>query len=324
VPKVVPARVAPGAEHDLGTITVEPGRVISGLVVDSEGAPVADCEVAAGALLTGDGSKLFIEDESIMAQSTQSDEQGRFVIRGLGPHAVTLVAGNATGRSRYQRLPASSEGAELTLVLEPTAALRGTATLDGKPIAETVIIATPIGTNASNFVVTGSDGSFAYDALPAGAYLVFPMIGGGGGKPKDMFVVTATVSEAGGSKVAIEATSGTMGLDVSPLDADGNPMMAQVIVIDDTLGLIEEGRYSGDAFTDGSWLRGHTSEAPLGIYLRGAAGEPASFDALTPGHYAACIAPRTMGPPAAMTCRKVTVADSGERQSIEVRYLKED
>jgi len=323
-PTTVRGVVTADGALDLGTITVEQGRTVAGRVVDGQGGAVAECEVAGGALLTGDGSTLFIADESIRAQSTQTDAEGRFVLTGFGRHPVTLVAGNEQGRSRPLRLSATSDETNLTLVLEPSAALRGSVTLDGKAVAETVVIATAIGSSSSYFVVSGLDGSFAYDTLPVGDYIVFPMIGGGGARPKDMYVVTAKVLADGGTVLPIRASSGNVSLMVTLQTSSGEPFEGQVLVLEDGAGRIANGLYPGDAFMDGSWLRGQELERPIAISMRGAAASGTRFDRLRSGRVAICVAPRAAGPPAEMQCTSRVVERGAGLQAVTVMVLEAD
>ena len=56
-------------------------------------------------------------------------------------------------------------------MLAATGSLSGTARLDGTPLADTIIIASPANGLSSNFfVTTGPDGSFAFDSLTPDRY----------------------------------------------------------------------------------------------------------------------------------------------------------
>jgi hypothetical protein len=80
---------------------------------------------------------------------------------------------------------------------------------NGKPLGDTVVIANPVGATSSNFfVVTGPDGTFALDTLAPGAYVIYPMLGGGGGRPKDMYTRKVEVTAVARMKVEIDATPG--------------------------------------------------------------------------------------------------------------------
>ncbi|MEO8553235.1 MAG: carboxypeptidase-like regulatory domain-containing protein, partial [Kofleriaceae bacterium] len=100
--------VKEGAPTDVGTITVEPGRSISGRVLDERGGAVANAKVAGGKLLSGGGKELYIPDESIDAKDTTTDADGRFHLDGFSPGPVNVVAGTATGRSPSIEIPAGA------------------------------------------------------------------------------------------------------------------------------------------------------------------------------------------------------------------------
>lgn len=295
---IVEAEISGSGPTDVGTITVKKGRSVSGRVLDASGAPVAGAQVAAGMLLSGDGTKLYIEDESINARSTETDADGRYVLTGFGPGRITMVAGRAgVGRSQSLTLPPGNASAEVDLVLQPTGSLEGTVTRDGQPVAETIIIANPIGATASNFfVATGADGSYALDALTAGEYQVYPMIGGGGAKPKDMFIRPARVVAGERSRLDIAITTGNAALEISVTTEDGAPVQAaQVFLVG--LGL-DDATLAG--LRDGSWLgwaqgKG-AEEAPIPLYLRMALGAPARVEGLVPGPHTVCAVPLPMNP----------------------------
>ncbi|HEY5927316.1 MAG TPA: carboxypeptidase regulatory-like domain-containing protein, partial [Kofleriaceae bacterium] len=273
-----------GKDNDVGTISVTPGRSISGRVIDQHGVPVAKALVAAGALLTGGGAELYIKDESIMAKDTETDENGRFVLQGFPPAPLTVVAGkDNVGRSTSIRLPPGPDSATLELVLGATTKLEGKITRSGGPVADAVVIANPIGATSSNFfVVTGPDGTFALDALAPGTYLVYPMLGGGGGRPKDMYWRKVEVALGSKAKVEIDATPGPVTLTITvKTDKGALVSTVQVAAVQAvvTASSLEEVR-------DGSWLP--QGEQVVPIYMRGLSEGTATIEGMRPGAHTVC------------------------------------
>ena len=328
-PTTVAAVEVAGGAKDVGTITVKKGRSVSGRVLGPDGAPVAGAQVAAGGILTGGGTELYIEDESPGAKATMTDADGRFVLNGYGHASMALVAGKPeVGRSRSVRLPSGDDSVVIDLVLEATGGLDGKLTKGGAPLAETVIIVNPMAASGSNFfVVTGEDGSFALDTLAGGDYIVSGMIGGGGPKPKDMHMKRVTVTPGARAKVAIEVTGGPGSLAVAPVTEDGKPVgMAQIIVAAGTFG-----GETALALRQGEDLdRLLPPGAQNTLYLRSAVGAPAQIDGMKPGAYTACAVvmpgtpnlfsrPKVDDPDALpMKCLPVTVGAAGQTLTITV------
>jgi len=277
--------IADGKDTDLGTITVTPGRSISGRVVDDHGVPVARATVAAGMLLTGGGADLYIKDESIGANDTVTDDTGHFMLGGYPPASITIVAGKpGAGRSASIRLPASPDSATVDLVLAPTTSLQGLVTRAGRPLPDTVVIANPIGAIASNFfVTTGPDGTFALDALAPGAYIVYPMLGGGGNRPKDIYVRKVDVGLGAPTHVVIDATPGAVTLAVTVKTTAGAPLpMAQLLAIQASIQPA-----TVDELRDGSHLPFTDQVTPT--YMRGVRDGAATIEGMRPGMHTLCV-----------------------------------
>jgi hypothetical protein len=326
-------RIAEGEVTDLGTVTVEPGRSVSGRVLTPDGAPVAGARVAAGKLLSGGGAELYIENESIGARDTTTDEDGGFVLAGFGPQPITIVAGaEGIGRSASLTIPRGEASAVVDLILQPTGGLDGTITSGGRPLADTIVIANPIGAISSNFfVVTGADGSFAFDALTAGTYLVYPMIGGGGGKPKDMVVRAARIEAGGRASLAIEATPGPGTLTVKVVtEEDGQAVaMAPVVVVQAKVDAPNLER-----LRDGSWIPPELLAGGTAVmYMRMISfGAPVEITGVRTGAHTACAMPLPIGdnpalartyaddPSLPMKCVAIDVTAAA--QTVEIRVPK--
>jgi protocatechuate 3,4-dioxygenase beta subunit len=296
VPKKVPGvKVASARATDVGTITVEAGRSISGRVLDSAGAPVAGATVAAGTQLSGGGSEVFIADESPGARSTETDADGRFVITGFQPRALTIVAGKTgVGRSPSVAIARGPDSVVLDLVLAPVGGLTGTITRGGQPLGETVVIANPAGATASNFfVVTGADGSFAFDTLTPGPYLLSAMVGGGGPRPKDMYMRRVDVAAGERASVTIDASPGPGKLEVALVTDAGPPVaVAHVIVVQAAVDAT-----SVAMMRDGTWMPSEPG-AILPLHLRNALGGPVTVDGARVGAFTACAVPLPVRSPA--------------------------
>lgn len=274
-----------GKDTDLGTITVKPGRSISGRVLDEHGVPVAKATVAAGMLLTGGGADLYINDESIGASDTETDDSGRFRLDGFPPASLVIIAGKASvGRSGSTRLPASPDSATVDLVLAPTTSLTGKVTKGGAPLPDTVVIANPVGATSSNFfVTTGPDGTFALDALAPGAYVVYPMLGGGGNRPKDMYTRRADLALGAKTYVEIDATPGPVTLGVTiKTDKGANLPRAQLVAVAATIH-----PQTLDELRDGATMPLGDKATPM--HMRGIQDGAATIEGMHTGPYTLCV-----------------------------------
>lgn len=284
--KLVAIDVEDGGSKDLGTVSVTRGRSISGRVLDGSGVPVAAATVAAGRLLTGDGKNLYIDGESVGAQETKTDDQGRFVMSGFPPASITVTAGkDGVGRSQSVSIPSGPSSAEVDLVLAATGSVSGTARMDGTPLAETIIIASPANGSSSNFfVTTGPDGSFALDTLTPGLYAITPIAGSDG----DKYFRRVDIVAGQRAQVDIDVTTGPGSVEITVKTDAGEPVLASKVAV---LGLRVDAPNMA-ALRYAALLPSLPPDGPpVPFYTRNAFGGPARVDHMKPGTYTACAVP---------------------------------
>jgi len=215
--------------------------------------------------------------------------------------------------------------------LQPTGSLSGKVTRDGRPLPQIVVIANPRGARSSNFfVMTGDDGSYAFDTLAAGDYVVFPIIGGGNIQPKDMFFSAVTISPGQRTTADLGARYGSSSTTVRVSSSSSSAMPAALVFL--VAGAVNAPNM--ESMLEGTWLP--TGGQVVPAYLRWAVGTAgARFDGLLPGSYSACAVPLPVDPndraaivairdqvnSFPMTCAAATVGD-GSHAIVDVRLAK--
>src|SRR5205085_10848587 len=133
------------------------------------------------------------------------------------------------------------------------------------------------------FVVTGADGSFALDALAPGAYIVYPMLGGGGNKPKDIYTKKVIVEMGKRARVDIDTTAGPITLNVTVKTDKGNPVpMAGIATIGTALDV-----KSAEEFQDLSRVP-YGPDQVIPVYMRPALGGSVELTGLRTGLHTVC------------------------------------
>lgn len=304
VPKVVKIEVV--GETKVDSIVVRSGRSVSGRVVDSNGLAVAKAQVVAGKLLSGDGKNLYIPNESISAHSVESDDEGRYLITGFDRQVLTVVAGKGDARSASLRLPGGNESLHVDLVVKPQGGLSGTIVKDGTPVAQTIIIANPVGATSSNFFVTsGPEGQYSFDQLSPGEYIIFPMLGGGGGGTKDMFLQVAEIRMGEQQIRDMNIVTGRAAFEIVAKNAAGESVPATIVVLQ---GEVPKGM-SLEELRQVSWLSGAgATDEPKAIYLRAALSDAAEVLGVSAGKYTVCAQAFSVDPrdPIAMMMNRST------------------
>lgn len=174
--------------RDVGDITLESGELISGVVLDDDGEPVADARISVSSM-----SRVVVNRLEDMprrglfadfGQSTLTDAGGRFEIAGLGAGTYTVHA-SADGHAgdRRENVAAGSKGVRLTLPRLGSLFVRVTAA-DASPVSGARISARAESAREGPMVLRRNDaasevleGAEALAAAgrsgdPAGAYFV--------------------------------------------------------------------------------------------------------------------------------------------------------
>jgi len=228
---------------------------------------------------------------------------------------------DGVGRSQSVSIPSGPSSAEVDLVLAPTGAVSGIARLDGTPLADTIIIASPANGSSSNFfVTTGPDGSFALDALSPGRYAITPILSGGA-----EYLNREDLVAGQRSKVDINATTGPSAVDVTvQTDAGQRVPAAQVVVVGLPVDAPNMAALRYQALIPALPADG----SPVPFFTRNTVGGAVRMDQLKPGSYTVCAVPLPGNPnnPAAaqqlqaqqptlpMKCTPVTI-DTGDKQA---------
>ena len=284
--------IASGQAVDLGTITLTPGRAIGGVVV-SGGSPVAGATVYGGRQILGGGAT---NDSPLGGgagagatfgagtKSTTTGADGTFSLSGFGEGDITVVAELAAGgRSPARRVTEGEPDAgQLVLALQPFGALSGLLHQDGSiasGIGVSVMSTTSPG--AVNMVTSGADGAYRFDRLAPDTYKVSATLGQIR-RGLRLYSQQVVVPAGGEAHMDLGIAAGDVTLVVTPTPTGGG-----------TLGLAIAWVASGS-------VRAAT-ESDLQLALAGAGagttqmqiarGGTATFTALTPGAYTACVVP---------------------------------
>jgi uncharacterized GH25 family protein len=324
---VADVAVKAGETTDVGTITVEKGRSVSGRVLRADGGAVAGAKVLGGSQLMGTGSDvaaggLFSPPGQ---KSTTSGEDGGYVLAGVGARGLVLVADHPTeGRSNMVRVPGGDTSVTVDLVVRASGALEGKVTAGGKPLPEAVVMATPQQAARGTFMVqSGEDGSYRYDKLSPDTYRVTAMRRAGMlGASMHSKVVTVEAETTARVDLEVPASGISVVMAAKP-PAGVTLSTAQLFLVSGTFRAP-----NAEVFTErfGELGAGATHQ---GFMMKG---KPHTFENVEPGSYSACAIPipGDLNSPADMlkvqenldkllvACQPVTIAASPTAQEIAV------
>jgi uncharacterized GH25 family protein len=277
--------VEPGKTADVGTITVQKGRSLAGIVT-SKGQPVAGATVYAGRQVFGNGtsSQANFGPMGQGTKTTTSDPDGTFSLAGFNDGDLTIVAEHPSiGRSKGMRVPTDMQGqGELVLELQPYGALSGVMRQGGKPVEGIFVSCQSTTTPGAIYAVaSGADGGYRYDKLAPDTYKVsatvgMPMAG--------MKFYSKQVDVPPGTEVTVDLAvePGAVTLDVTPVAQKGVLGVASV--------WLATGSITATTATE---LQLKMAAAGPGasqwVIIR--QGEPAAFSEVAPASYSACVVP---------------------------------
>ena len=315
---------------DVGTITVERGRSVSGRVLRADGSLVAGASVHGGMQLMGNGSDLSaggLFGAMGGAKSTSSGDDGGYVLSGVGERALVVGAeSEADGRSSLARVPPGKDSVQLDLILQPVGSLEGRVTSAGQPLGGTVLIAAPQQASKGSFVVRTDDaGAYRYDKLAPDTYVVSTMAAGATGRGANFRSQMIQVRSGETAHLDIDIPAGTITVSVAvTAPPDANVHAAQVFLISGTIQAT-----TAEQLGDAAAARG-AGATHMGFIVKD---EAATLDKIEPGSYTACAIPipGDINDMAAMmriqgkldkllsVCVPAPIAASPDKQSVAIR-----
>jgi uncharacterized GH25 family protein len=277
---VQPAQVA-----DVGTILVEKGRQLAGIVV-ANGQPVPGATVYAGLQVMGTGSTTGGQIGNFGASTKQdtTDASGSFSLSGFGDGDLTIIAEQPSiGRSPGLRVSADNPNqTQLVLQLQPFGSLSGTLTQNGQPLGGVIVTCQSTSTPGELYnVASGPDGSYRYDLLAPDTYKVSATVG----NPRvgiKFYSQRAVVPAGGNVVVNLGVNPGNVTVQLTATASNGTLGMASAWLASGTLNAATASALSLQLAALGQSLS-------QWVIIR--QGAPATFSTVVPGTYSACVVP---------------------------------
>jgi protocatechuate 3,4-dioxygenase beta subunit len=282
--------VPAGAVVDAGTITLQTGRTLAGVVV-SGGTPVPNATVTAGTMILGNGAQSSMNLGAVgggpfagSTKSTTTASDGTFSIAGLGSGDLTIVADQPDlGRSPAVRVtPDAPNQTSLVLQLAPPGVLYGVVSAGGQPVEGTIVSCQSTTTPGSVAVVsTGPDGSYRYDRIAADTYKVSATIGNPLVGMK-LYSQVATVPSGGEVRADLAADPGNITLNVVAQPGTGKLGLAMAWLANGSITATNAHDLSLQMAASGAG----TSQIAISL-----TGGPIIYSEVIPGAYTICVVP---------------------------------
>jgi hypothetical protein len=283
--------IQPEKVADLGTVTVQRGRTLTGRVVEPDGAPVQGAAVIVAERLIGDGSSLTLNlgkgtEESMGLRRASTGPDGDFRVGGLGTGKYYAVAEHGKlGRSAAQTVAEGADSPVIELVLQGIGSVVGTVTSGGKPVAGSIVQANPQGVTGQVVVVhAGEDGTYRIQKLHAGTHQITAALVSGAGMSSRAEGRSVEVRAGEESRVDIDIPVGEITIIVQVQGQDGARVDAAQV-------LLARGEFVA---TTAEQLRIKLSTTTEGVQVgMWLPAKPASFQKVIPGTYTMCVVPLT-------------------------------
>ena len=285
--------VKPGDVTNIGVITLEAGRNVSGRVIDANKRVVAGATVVLANQLVGDGANLVtsLDEQSELAmglrRSTTADD-GTFAFGGVVGEELAVAAEHTNhGRSLPVEVAKSNSDAQVTLVIQPLGALRGKVRINGQPAPDvSVLLASPHTSKYVRATRSGLDGGYFVERIAVGTYKVTALLGGAVGAAQ-MVGEEITIESDKTAQLDLEILQGTVELSVSVRGKDGAKVdAAQVFLFGNSTAAAKTGGELNKLFLAAS----QTGDARM-AFSNG--GTPAVFSGAKPGDKSLCVIPIT-------------------------------
>jgi uncharacterized GH25 family protein len=316
-------KVEAGKATDLGTLTVARGRVLTGKVIDSTGAPVSGARVKVGQMLMqfqGAEDQAATFEDAAGTRSGYTDQDGAFTVIGIPKKQTNAMAEATTGRSDAIEIAAGDDDPPaVTLQLRGFGTIVGKVTVKGQPATGVAITDTPKSGGAQIQIVQADDtGSFTVQKAAEGPHVLSAMQQGGMSFKATSANVTVTAGAA--TTVTIDIPVGTIALTVTIKPQAGAKVDAAQIFLFKGAVAITNAKDVQNGFLSGGVAGMKFWNAMM----------PAEFTELVPGSYSVCGIPITgnMSDPTFLQrlqentdilkvyCKPVTLAASPDKQTV--------
>ncbi len=282
--------VASSKPTDLGTITLERGRKVTGKVIDANGNPVANARIKAGDILytlQGADDQMSTFEEMSGIRLATSDQAGSFTLIGIPKKLTNVLADHASGRSNAVEIPAGTDDPPpITLTLHGLGSIKGKVTAQGQPVPGATVTATPKGGGSQvQLVQSEADGSFTLTKISEGTVVLGVMQQDRANMAMKSTSVEVAVTAGKQTEVTLEIPVGQVSLVVEVKPLPNNQVdTAQVFLVRNIVA-IKTAKEINDLFLAGKGVgmkfwKGPTKPLP-------------TFDELVPGDYSVCTIPIT-------------------------------